>query len=84
MQVSKIVIALTVAAGFATAAFAEGTVAPASHQAAPVAKVATAPAAAEKAVDAPKAPEPAKVEAAKPATTKLKVRPLKKLKDAAL
>lgn len=70
MQVSKILVALTVAAGFASASFAQGTAAP-TPQAAPAAKVtAPAPAAAEKKVEAPKAAEPvkaeAKVEAAKP------------------
>ena len=65
MQVSKLIVALTVAAGFTSASFAQGTTAPAP-QAAPAAKVTTpAPAAAEKKVEAPKAAEPAKVEAAK-------------------
>lgn len=59
MQVSKILVVLTVAAGFASASFAQGTTAPAP-QAAPAAKVtAPAPAAAEKKVEA-------KVEATKP------------------
>jgi hypothetical protein len=70
MQVSKILVALTVAAGFASASFAQGTATPATTPA-PAAKVtAPAPAAAEKKVEAPKAAEPvkveAKVEAAKP------------------
>ena len=70
MQVSKILVALTVAAGFASASFAQGTAAPAP-QAAPAAKMAApTPAVAEKKVEAPKAAEPvkaeAKVEAAKP------------------
>jgi hypothetical protein len=67
MQVSKILVALTVAAGFASASFAQGTT-PATPvtSAAPATKVAApAPAAAEKKVEAPKAGEPAKVEAAK-------------------
>lgn len=60
----KTVIALAVAAGFASASFAQGT-----PPAAPAAKVA-APAAvtAEKKVEAPKAAEPVKAEAAKVAT----------------
>lgn len=64
MQVTKTLIALTVAAGFASAAFAQGaTPAP---TAAPAAKImAPATATAEKKVEAPKASEPAKVEAAK-------------------
>jgi hypothetical protein len=70
MQVSKLIIALTVAAGFASTSFAQGAAAPAP-QAAPAAKVnAPAAAAAEKKIEAPKAAEPAKaeakVEAAKP------------------
>lgn len=70
MQVSKLIVALTVAAGFASASFAQGSAAPAP-QAAPTAKVvAPAPAAAEKKVEAPKAAEPAKVEAAKAETPK--------------
>jgi hypothetical protein len=72
MQVSKLIVALTVAAGFASASFAQGTAVPAA-QTAPAAKVtAPAPAAAEKKVEAPKAAEPvkaeAKVEAVKPET----------------
>ncbi len=65
MQVSKILVALTVAAGFASASFAQGAATPAP-QTAPAAKV-TAPAsvAVEKKVEALKAGEPAKVEAAK-------------------
>ena len=67
MQVSKIIIALAVAAGFASSSFAQGTTAPAPT-AAPTAKVAApAPAAAEKKVEAPKAVEPAKADAAKAA-----------------
>jgi len=63
----KTVIALAVAAGFATASFAQGT-AP-TTPAAPAAKVtAPAPATAEKKVEAPKAAEPVKAEAAKAAT----------------
>lgn len=66
MQVSKILVALTVAAGFASASFAQGTATPATT---PTAKVtAPAPAAAEKKVEAPKAAEPVKAEAAKAAT----------------
>lgn len=69
MQVSKIIVALTVAAGFASASFAQGTTA--APAAAPAAKVtAPAPATAEKKVDAPKAAEPAKVDAAKSAAPK--------------
>ncbi len=65
MQVSKILVALTVAAGFASASFAQGAATPAP-QTSPAAKVtAPAPAAVEKKVEAPKAAEPAKVEAAK-------------------
>ena len=76
MQVSKLIVALTVAAGFTSASFAQGTTAPAP-QAAPAAKVSTpAPAAAEKKVEAPKAAEPvkteAKTEAAKPEAVKAK------------
>jgi len=64
MQVSKLIVALTVAAGFASASFAQGTTT--APVAAPTAKVtAPAPAVAEKKVEAPKAAEPAKVEAAK-------------------
>lgn len=63
----KTVIALAVAAGFATASFAQGTT-PATP-AAPAAKVTVpAPATAEKKVEAPKAAEPVKAEAAKVAT----------------
>lgn len=70
MQVSKLIVALTIAAGFATTSFAQGITAPAP-QVAPTAKaVAPAPATAEKKVEAPKAAEPAKVEAAKPETPK--------------
>ena len=70
MQVSKLIVALTVAAGFASSSFAQGTATPAP-QAAPTAKVtAPAPAAADKKVEAPKATEPAKVEAAKPEAPK--------------
>lgn len=69
MQVSKIVVALTVAAGFASASFAQGTAT--TPAAAPAGKVtAPAPATAEKKVEAPKAAEPAKVEAAKTETPK--------------
>jgi hypothetical protein len=77
MQVSKIIVALTVAAGFASASFAQGVAAPTTPSA-PAAKVsAPAPATAEKKVEAPKAAEPAKAdvkaeaktEAAKPAKT---------------
>jgi hypothetical protein len=64
MQVSKLIVALTVAAGFASASFAQGTAA--TPATAPAAKVtAPAPATADKKVEAPKAAEPAKVEAAK-------------------
>ena len=79
MQVSKLIVALTVAAGFTSASFAQGTTAPAP-QAAPAAKVTTpAPAAAEKKVEAPKAAEPAKVEAAKTETPKADtVKPVEK------
>jgi len=61
----KTVIALVVAAGFATTSFAQtGTPVPAS-----AAKVtAPAPASAEKKVDAPKAAEPMKAEASKTVT----------------
>ena len=61
------VVALTVAAGFASASFAQGTTpATPATSAVPAAKVAApAPAAAEKKAEAPKAAEPAKVEAAK-------------------
>ena len=74
MQVSKLIVALTVAAGFASASFAQGTAAPAA-QPAPAAKVtAPAPATAEKKVEAPKAAEPVKAEAkaevVKPASSK--------------
>lgn len=62
MQVSKILVALTVAAGFASVSFAQG-IAP---LAAPATKVAApAPAASEKKVDALKTAEPAKSEAPK-------------------
>lgn len=67
MQVTKTLIALIIAAGFASAAFAQGTTptTPATL-AAPAAKVTTpAPAASEKKVDALKAAEPAKLEAAR-------------------
>ena len=57
------IIALAVAAGFASTAFAQGAAAPATP-AAPAAKVAApAPAAAEKKVEAPAASAPAKTEA---------------------
>lgn len=60
----KTVIALAVAAGFATASFAQGTT-PATP-AAPAAKItAPAPATAEKKVEAPKAAEPVKAETPK-------------------
>lgn len=63
----KTVIAMAVAAGFATASFAQGN-APATP-AAPAAKVsAPAPATAEKKVEAPKAAEPVKAEAVKATT----------------
>ncbi len=56
MQVSKLIVALTVAAGFTSASFAQGTAAPAP-QAVPAAKVTTpAPATAEKKVEAPRPP----------------------------
>ena len=76
MQVSKLIVALTVAAGFTSASFAQGTAAPAP-QAAPAAKVTPpAPAAAEKKVEAPKAAEPVKAEGktetAKPEVVKAK------------
>lgn len=62
MQVSKILVALTVAAGFASTSFAQGLTAPATPTA-PAAKVsAPAPAAVEKKVEAPKAAEPVKAE----------------------
>ncbi len=62
MQVSKILVALTVAGGFVSASFAQGAAAPTSPVA-PAAKVtAPAPATAEKKVDAPKAAEPVKAE----------------------
>lgn len=62
MQVSKILVALTVAAGFASAAFAQGATTPV---AAPAAKVAApAPVGAEKKVEATKAGELAKLVAA--------------------
>lgn len=64
MQVSKILVALTVAAGFASASYAQGTATPTTPTT-PAAKVAApAPASSEKKVDALKAAEPAKVEAA--------------------
>lgn len=67
MNVTKSLIALTIAAGFATASFAQGTAAPAPA-AAPAAKVvAPAPAAAEKKVEAPQAAEPMKAETTKSA-----------------
>jgi len=62
MQVSKILVALTVAAGFVSASFAQGAAAPTTPSA-PAAKVsAPAPATAEKKVEAPKAAEPVKTE----------------------
>lgn len=69
MQVTKTLIALAVAAGFASAAFAQGAT-PATP-AAPAAKV-TAPASgvAEKKVEATKAAEPAKLETTKTDTGK--------------
>lgn len=67
MQVSKILVALTVAAGFASASFAQGTATPASSSA-PTKVTAPAPAAAEKKVEAPKAAEPVKAEAKVDAT----------------
>jgi hypothetical protein len=80
MQVSKLIVALTVAAGFTSASFAQGTTAPAP-QAAPAAKVTTpAPAAAEKKVEAPKAAEPVKTEAAKPEAVKAKGHDAKQVK----
>lgn len=77
MQVSKILVALTVAAGFVSASFAQGLTAP-NTPAAPAAKVsAPARASVEKKVEAPKGAEPVKAEvkseaktfAAKPAKT---------------
>jgi len=70
MQVSKLIVALTVAAGFASTSFAQGSAAP-TPQAAPAVKMsAPAPATAEKKIETPKAAEPAKaeakIEAAKP------------------
>ncbi len=53
MQVSKILIALTVAAGFASASFAQGTATPSATLVTP---------AAEKKIEASKAAEPAKTE----------------------
>lgn len=53
MNVTKSLIALTIAAGFATASFAQGAAAPAAEPTAKI--VAPAPAAAEKKVEAPKA-----------------------------
>lgn len=78
MQMTKTLIALTVAAGFAGAAFAQGAAAPAVAPAAPAAKVAApAPAVVEKKVEAPKVAEPAvekKAEAAKPEAKVKKVK----------
>lgn len=68
MQITKTLIALSVAAGFASGAFAQGAVQPATP-AAPAAKIsAPAPAAVEKKVEAAKSVAPAvekKVEAVK-------------------
>lgn len=62
MQVSKILVALTVAAGFVSASFAQGAAAPTTPSA-PAAKVtAPAPATAEKKVEAPKVAEAVKTE----------------------
>lgn len=69
MQVSKILVALTVAAGFASASLAQGITGP-SASVAPAVKVAVhAPAASEKKVDALKAAEPAKPETASQSET---------------
>jgi large subunit ribosomal protein L22e/colicin import membrane protein len=77
----KTLIALTVAAGFASASFAQtGAPAPA---AAPAAKAAVAaPAAVEKKLEAPKAAEPMKAEAGKTETAKTGVKPAKVKKHA--
>jgi large subunit ribosomal protein L22e/colicin import membrane protein len=77
----KTLIALAVAAGFASASFAQ-TAAPAPA-AAPAAKAAVAaPAAAEKKVEAQKAAEPMKAEAAKTDTAKAGAKPAKAKKRA--
>jgi hypothetical protein len=64
MQVTKTLIALAVAAGFASASFAQGAT-PATPATPAVKATPAAPAAAEKKMEAPKAAEPAKLEAAK-------------------
>jgi hypothetical protein len=67
MQVSKLIVALTVAAGFTSASFAQGN-ATLTAPATPAAKAsAPAPATTEKKIEAPKAAEPVKAEAAKSA-----------------
>lgn len=67
MQVSKLIVALTIAAGFTSVSFAQGN-ATLTAPASPAAKVsAPAPATAEKKVEAPKAAQPVKVDAAKSA-----------------
>jgi hypothetical protein len=70
MQVSKLIIALTVAAGFVSASFAQGNAAPAIPAVPATKATAPAPAAVEKKVEAPKAAEPVKAEAAKAETPK--------------
>ena len=72
----KTIIALAIAAGFASASFAQtGSTNP---NTAPAAKVtAPAPMAAEKKVEAPKAAEPAKMDAAKTETPKAEATPAK-------
>lgn len=65
MSVIKSIIALSIAAGFAGASFAQPAATPATATAAKV--VAPAAATAEKKIEAPKAAEPAKAEVAKSA-----------------
>ena len=77
MQVSKLIVALTVAAGFASASFAQAPATPAVPAVPATRVTAPAPAAVEKKVEAPKAAEPVKAEAAKPATLAVKAEPAK-------